>query len=103
MSAATVTIGRNVGDQPMTAAEWQHYRADVRAVLDKAGAETWVDADYRGSWDGATEDAHVWLAQLERLDSLRPAFAALAERYHQDAIGLVVGTPELVGRRQVAA
>jgi hypothetical protein len=54
-------------------------------------------ARYRGSWDGVREDSAVWLASVapDVVDAVRSALASLADAYRQDAIGLVIGTPEL--------
>jgi hypothetical protein len=78
----------------MSAECWQSFRAAVRTAL---GGDLWVDATYGGAWQGVDEEAAVFLADLADVSHLRDDLAALADEYGQDAIGLVVGDPELVG------
>lgn len=97
METATVTIGRNVGEQPLPDDDWQAFKDATRRVLD--GSDIWTDADYIGAWEGVTEDAHVYVAGLPdgNHDDIRKALVSLAAQYHQDAIGLTIGTAQLVG------
>jgi hypothetical protein len=99
MSNVTVTIGRNVGDVAMSRHAWSTYRRAVRAVLAEVDAEIYADgARYRGQWGGIYEDAAIWLAAVDDayVPAMRTALAGLAHAYDQDAIGLTVGTGELV-------
>jgi hypothetical protein len=94
----TVTIGRNVGDVPMPADAWRSFHAAVRQTLETADANVWADASYRGQWDGVYEDAALLHASVEdyAVGPIRETLARLAGAYGQDAIGLAVGTAELV-------
>lgn len=105
MQTITVTIGRNVGTEPLTLDAWNQYVSSVRRAVDAATSELWVATPYRGSWDGTPEDAFVFHgAALDgdnaedygTLPALRSRLAILATYYGQDAIGLAVGTGELV-------
>jgi hypothetical protein len=101
MRAATVTIGRNIGHVAMDATEWAAFRSGVADLF----AELWTPgAEYAGTWtesDGTvvTEASAVFFGPL-RPDltdgAVRSRLADLATRFEQDAIGLTVGTPDLV-------
>jgi hypothetical protein len=106
MESITVTIGRNVGDTPMPTTDWRAYLRSVHKALTDATEELWVDADYVGRWGDVPEQAHVDVGPLvdhDRLPALRSALSAAATRYHQDAVGLSVGTAELVASDTVRA
>lgn len=96
MCTATITIGRNVADTPMSDSDWQSFIDDTRHVLD--GADIWTDAEYTGGWEGQTENAHVLVAGIPEGDhtDIRSRLAKLADTYRQDAIGLAIGPAELV-------
>lgn len=98
MESVTVTIGRNVGDEPMGADAWKVFGELVQRALADAGAEVWTDAQYTGSWEGVSEDARIFLAGADALDAhtLRRALGRIAGEFRQDAIGVSVGAAELV-------
>lgn len=101
-TTVTITIGRNVGNIPLDSRSWERFRQSVSDALTAGSAETWAQATYVGAWEGVSEDAAIWLAAVpaDRLGALRAALGALASLYRQDAIGLTVGTGELVVRHQ---
>lgn len=108
MRTVTVTIGRNVGTEPMPREQWNHFVAKVRNEVSLATEEVWAVAPYQGSWEGVREDAVVFYGPLKepRLEILRSSLSNLATYYSQDAIGLSVGEGELVkrwSREEVAA
>lgn len=103
MSTATITFGRNVDGEPMSATAWEGFHAAVLAVLNRLDATVLSDATYTGSWEGVTEDAAIVLCEVEPTNSLRDALAGLARIYAQDAIGLTVGEGELVTAPREAA
>lgn len=99
MEAVTVTIGRNVGSDPMGPADWQRYVTHTRAALLDVVSDLWIDTPYTGEWEGRTEDAWAFYGPVEhtdQLDALRGELGGLAALYGQDAVGLAVGSTELV-------
>ena len=100
MKTVTVTIGRNVGDEPLPAAAWNDYTADTRRAVEAVTVDLWAVAPYRGSWEGQPEDAVILYGSLIDVDgvveALRQRLATLATYYGQQAIGLSVGSSELV-------
>jgi hypothetical protein len=102
MDTATVTIGRNVGTEPMSDDRWTDYVRQARQVAQMAMSDVWADAGYDGGWEGNEEDAWAFYGPLTPgldVDALRSTLATLADVYGQDAIGLSVGVGELVGPR----
>lgn len=105
MSATvTVSIGRNVGAEPMPVWEWHDVAARIESGLAECGAEVFVKrAESVGEWvtaDGVTvsEDSRTWVAAMdvEALVAFRRLLRVLCVVYRQDAIALTVGTTELV-------
>lgn len=98
-----VSIGRNIGTEPMSDVEWDVFVLAVRCALknvDETGTvDTWIGFT---EWEGVTEEsAHFQLRvdtlPLEyRTDILKADLRSLAEAYKQEAIALAVGRSELI-------
>ena len=89
-----ITIGRNVGDQPMDTGTWVDFEAETFAVV---AAHTKVDGQIFmgegvGIWGYEHEDAHAIIVLADKVDepALRADLAKLANKYHQDAIGCAI-------------
>lgn len=100
-STVTVTIGRNVDDQPLWSFEWQEFRAIVGATLDNLLAPDFsASYDGRGQWNGVSEDSTTFVASGVTTHTPRQtlvdAMAHLAKRYGQDAIAVTIGLTTLV-------
>lgn len=100
MDTVTVTIGRNVGTEPLQAEDWNLFVADARRAVEDVADELWVVVPYAGEWAGVREDAVVFHASIAPdglgLDWLRTRLANLATYYRQESVGLAVGQGELV-------
>lgn len=105
-----VTIGRNIGDEPMLPAMWAQFKADVAYVLRECRAEIIqqpTDSPYQaqvGMWEGKVcEEAAAFVAFIydRYLSTPIPHLRKLAAKYSQDAIGWVVasGTDNLIRQR----
>ena len=95
----TVTIGRNVGDDPLSASSWNDYFRETRDAVEASSAALLTVAPYRGAWEGVKEDAGIFYGlgvDDDDLASLRARLETLASKYGQAAIGLSVGENELV-------
>lgn len=110
MQTITVTIGRNVGQDPLPQDRWNEFIADTRAAVESAVSDIWVATPYRGSWDGVPEDAFVFygpvvgtLANTPQERALKQRLSVLAGYYGQQAIGVSVGFSELVEAIDVLA
>ncbi len=102
-----VTIGRNIGEEPMLPATWMQFKRDVLDVLEECGAEViqrpnfTESPDAVGCWEGQIcEEAAAFVAFIPeaRQQTLVPHLRALARKYSQDAIGYVTaaGTENLI-------
>lgn len=102
MRTVTVTIGRNMGDEPMSANQWNDYAFAVRESLQRIVTEFWTVGAYKGQWEGTTEDAMIFYGPLRNttddrdLNIAKARLATLATQYGQDAIGVSVGESVLV-------
>lgn len=105
----SVTIGRNVGDKPMSAGEWSEFRTMTERVAAKAFAfhvvrpEGWEIMSGTGAWRGVAEECfRVAGFGLEESDAvsvaatLRERVTVLCDLYDQDAIAVTVGETTLV-------
>lgn len=98
-TTVTISIGRNVGDQPMSADKWRRFRADIGRRLRAAGANVFVDtAVSTGTWDGVREQSATWVASVEanRLETIRVGLERACRLFQQDAIALTIGQTELL-------
>lgn len=98
-----VTIGRNVGTEPMSDHHWQKFQ-DLLA--DRLGALLLPTATFgpfygRGEWDGVTEESAVfsltvgYTTQVEHVESV---LGQLADLFEQDAIAYSTAPTVLVER-----
>lgn len=103
MQSVMVTIGRNVGNVPMSDETWDSFQNDVSAALyaNVANDDSWLETSTGwGEWDGVREtNARLALlaADTSHVDTLRATLATLAAKYGQDAVALAIGESELVG------
>jgi len=104
-----VTIGRNIGDNPMPIGKWSMYLEDVRLTLKRYGghivqAPASAHECQRGVWEGvAGEDAATFVSLSEfhglGLEALRREMNEIRRDYHQEAIGFIAvpGHDHLIG------
>ena len=99
-NVVVVSIGRNVGDVPMSDDRWVLFRDQVGAAVHVCATTVHVDqALSQGSWQGIPEDAATWVAEVPTwgaIDNLRRRLGALARHWSQDAIALTIGDTELI-------
>lgn len=102
MRTITVTIGRNIGNEPMAQGQWNAFTYSVREALQSYVTEWWATGAYKGSWEGIGEDAMFYYGPLRNtvderdLAIVKARLATLATQYGQEAIGVSVGESELV-------
>lgn len=95
-----VTIGRNVGLEPMSRQKWQSFREAMRAALQATvGMPDFEIVGLGGKWNDVAEMAAVFvvLGPAAALGGLREQLARLAVDYGQQAIAFAVGCSELIG------
>lgn len=102
MHAVTVSFGRNIGADPMPAADWRRFRTKVRRALVDACPDAVLETHHGvGVWDGVREQSCKVTALAgdlapTALGRLHSALGELAAAFRQDAIAVTVGRSELV-------
>lgn len=94
-----ITIGRNVGNLPMSEADWFGFRkqvandlADVQAVVLQRPKLVMGNVSQVGVWQDTEEEACTFVATVSSLGRVSRLSAALANTkavYKQDAIGFI--------------
>lgn len=99
MQYVQVNIGRNVGSESMSDADWDKFIAYTASALSSTCLNhTEFEFHYgRGTWEGVAEEScHVsTLAQSVDGPKLRSKLRDLARQFGQDTVALVIGS-ELV-------
>ena len=110
-----ITIGRNIGDKPMSTAQWFEFKSAIMSTLESKGADiiqrpiiSWsVCGAQFGIWKGKVcEDAATFVAFINLhgagthtlFNQLKTALKILKGVYQQEAIGfaLIQGTNNLI-------
>ena len=101
MTTATVSIGRNVGDKPLSPDRWLAFKYAVRQCLGEDATVHVDGATSLGEWQGMSEESATWVADItpERASVLGRHLAKVALEYGQDAIALTLGETRLVTPR----
>jgi hypothetical protein len=90
-----ISIGRNVGDEPMPKSQWRKFVADVLWAVSQSGGTVYATAYGKGEWDGIPErNAVVTFANAD--PSLNEKLRTLAKQYRQEAISVIAGKNELI-------
>ena len=99
LDAVTISIGRNIGAEPMPDRRWLMFREAVWEALDTADATVHVgDAKSIGEWEGIAEDSATFVAEVppDNVPALLQDIRELCGPYGQDAIAVTVGRTFLV-------
>lgn len=100
-----VTVGRNIGREPMLQSRWMGLQGRIEFALSQRGTLIQRPSNKMvgqlGSWEGQQEDAACFVALIPSkagLDFLRGRMVELARAYKQEAIGFIAveGTNHLV-------
>ena len=89
-----ISIGRNVGAEPMSDYDWNHFRYTLAREAGKAGTIVASVRDGVSAWHGGEEDTFLLLVSIpsaRKVSALKLSLARLARDYDQDAIGFVGG------------
>lgn len=91
-----VSIGRNVGGEPMADEAWNDFRSDTAEAVREhvAGPVVFAGSGY-GEWEETREESFTILvaeasARYARYFELRAALGRLAREYGQDAVAVSV-------------
>lgn len=96
--SVTVTIGRNVGSEPMDDARWRAARHAVAVAVSDDAAPIVFAGVGLGVWEGSREDAYTIVGSgRDRVSRrLRERLGAIAAEYGQDAIAVTAAPVEFV-------
>lgn len=102
-SSITVTIGRNVGSEPLGDEGWARFQADVIDRITALVRPSFTFTYYGvGEWQGITEESAAILfggtEYTANAADVSSVLSVLAEEYGQDAIGFSFG-PSLLATR----
>ena len=82
----SVTIGRNIGDRPMSSARWANFQW---AVIDNMWHNPYpVTTANDGEWEGVPEESVTITGETRCFNPVR--WAAIARAFSQDAIAVRV-------------
>jgi hypothetical protein len=103
MLTVMVSIGRNVGNTPLSDRDWTFFLNDAADVIRRQ----FEDAEFhfgKGVWDGISEDSvHITVYRESVTEGMRYAYreglSRLARHYGQDAIALTISEPELISAK----
>lgn len=105
--ATVISIGRNVGEEPMHASTWDAFTSDVFDAAERFGAVVFYGQG-TGVYEGAVEDSYTIVIDDSEakhnprtggkysVDALRAELRDLATQYGQEAIALTRGETEFV-------
>jgi hypothetical protein len=102
VNEVSVTIGRNVGDTPMSREDWAGFRQHITAALKELEPQVIFEYLGEGEWHGVKEESARIVAlfpvrhDAATLAYLRRFLKSWAALYDQDAIALSLGVSELV-------
>jgi hypothetical protein len=107
-STITVTIGRNIGDSPMSEEEWQDFQASVTSYLSNLVRPERVFTYLgEGEWQGVVEESACILfignAYTTAVENVDRVLSVLAKSFNQDAIGWSAGQSHLARRGPLTA
>jgi hypothetical protein len=118
MGTLIVSIGRNVGDEPMDDSQWVTFQEEAHRWTDQSvwsvGGQIVFEGVGVGQWtdeDGHTvrEDAFTIVALVDDevgdtvADEIVNRMAITARNYGQDAIAVTLGATTLAGMQQSAS
>jgi len=96
-----ISIGRNIGDEPMSTYSWDGFRGAVRALVDAYAGPVVFAGTGEGIYDGLEEEAFTVIGaestenigtRAKDLQTLKSELRSLAGDYRQDSIAWTRGT-----------
>jgi len=93
----TISIGRNIGKEPMGESSWLRFKADIMDLADNGENKIHFIGGGNGYYEGTKEESFtvVFGADVTDLAEIGRHLPAIAKKYSQEAIALTVGTTEL--------
>lgn len=97
--SVVVSIGRNIGDDPMRDDDWKTFKAEVYDVVAEFSPVVFYGQGI-GIYKDTAEDSYTVIAEVNNLSGwarLHDRLAKLAKQYGQDSIAITLGDTEFIG------
>jgi hypothetical protein len=97
-----VSIGRNIGAEPMSPTDWRLFRRSVDATVSAFAGPIVTRAEGLGEYDGATEPTYIVVGAANpdgpvAWSMFGDELREIAAQFGQESIAVTVGTPTFVG------
>lgn len=96
-TSTVVSVGRNIGSEPMSDTDWLGFRIELEQCLEPFGVL--FAGTGQGSWDGSGEQSHTVVCgalDIEETAQVQAWLSDLARSYGQEAIAFTVGATRLI-------
>tara|TARA_R100000773_G_C4214576_1_gene113485 strand:+ start:1475 stop:1843 length:369 start_codon:yes stop_codon:yes gene_type:complete len=97
----TITIGRNVGNQPLSNHRWKGFKSCIESFIDSHNGIIFVNSAGNGIWVDSKgqeikEENHTFVfSSMEFLN--KSELKRIAKLFKQDAIALTSGSTQFIG------
>lgn len=91
-----VSIGRNVGDEPMSAEMWRDFRTAVEAAVTRFAGPLVSATTGTGWYQGVSEETAVYVGAADESYRLIDALDVLRTRFGQESIAVTWGVVRFV-------
>lgn len=98
----TVSIGRNIGNSPMSQAMWEGFTSSVLRNIRSNTSAIYFVGFGTGIYEGATEESFTVVSSNpteSALCAIRVSLSLLAHAFKQDSVALTVGETQIVQAR----
>jgi hypothetical protein len=99
MASTYVSIGRNIGGEPMGLAQWEDFRSAVYDAVAQYAGPVVTSAEGVGIYEGERETTYVVVGATYGGHHLWVTLQDLAREFEQDSIALTCGTTDFVRPR----
>lgn len=99
MGSSYVSIGRNIGGEPMSEDRWAAFKAETVEAVERHAGPVVTVAEGVGMYEGTREGTLVVVGASYGGHALEVELGRLAARYEQDAIAHAFATPDFVPAR----
>lgn len=101
MTTIVVSIGRNVGDEPMDAEQWLRFRGHIVDAVQEREFDIVFEGEGTGTYEGQREPSFTLVAtgRPTKVAGLYYALDDLAREFGQDSIALTAGNTSFPGSR----
>lgn len=102
MTTIVVSIGRNIGDEPMDAEQWLRFRGRVYDAVALRDFVVVFEGEGTGTYEGQREPSFTLVAtgKNNRITGLYYAMEDLASEFGQKSIALTTGNTSFPGSRE---